>query len=43
MSAERQTAETARRETLDRRFVDVFAGCGGLSLGLKRAGWQGVL
>jgi DNA (cytosine-5)-methyltransferase 1 len=24
------------------RFVDVFAGCGGLSLGLKRAGWAGL-
>lgn len=24
-------------------FVDVFAGCGGLSLGLKRAGWKGLL
>jgi DNA (cytosine-5)-methyltransferase 1 len=24
-------------------FVDVFAGCGGLSLGLKRAGWAGLL
>jgi DNA (cytosine-5)-methyltransferase 1 len=23
-------------------FVEVFAGCGGLSLGLKRAGWQGL-
>jgi DNA (cytosine-5)-methyltransferase 1 len=23
-------------------FVDVFAGCGGLSLGLKRAGWTGL-
>ena len=23
-------------------FVDVFAGCGGLSLGLERAGWQGL-
>lgn len=23
-------------------FVDVFAGCGGLSLGLKRAGWVGL-
>ena len=24
-------------------FVDAFAGCGGLSLGLKRAGWKGLL
>src|SRR5229473_5689541 len=23
-------------------FVDVFAGCGGLSLGLMQAGWQGL-
>ena len=23
-------------------FVDIFAGCGGLSLGLKRAGWKGL-
>lgn len=25
-----------------KRFIDLFAGCGGLSLGLASAGWQGV-
>ncbi|MEE5085850.1 DNA cytosine methyltransferase [Pseudomonas alliivorans] len=25
------------------RFIDVFAGCGGLSLGLLKSGWKGVL
>ena len=33
-----EAAET--RETLN--FVDVFAGCGGLSLGLKQSGWNGL-
>lgn len=29
-----------RQQTL--AFIDVFAGCGGLSLGLMRAGWKGL-
>lgn len=33
------TGERTRRRLT---FVDAFAGCGGLSLGLKRAGWSGV-
>ena len=24
------------------RFIDLFSGCGGLSLGLMNAGWQGI-
>lgn len=29
-------------ETTPGRFIDLFAGCGGLSLGLMSAGWTGV-
>jgi DNA (cytosine-5)-methyltransferase 1 len=30
-------------ETAHRAFIDLYAGCGGLSLGLMSAGWEGVL
>ena len=33
---------TALKATPPPLFVDAFAGCGGLSLGLKRAGWKGL-
>ena len=31
-----------RRNKGPNTFIDVFAGCGGLSLGLMKAGWQGL-
>lgn len=37
------TVEPVLRETaLARSYIDVFAGCGGLSLGLGWAGWSGI-
>jgi len=32
----------ASRARCDRTFVDLFAGCGGLSLGLVQGGWKGL-
>ncbi len=31
----------SRHEPTKPRYIDLFAGCGGLSLGLHQAGWQG--
>jgi DNA (cytosine-5)-methyltransferase 1 len=36
------SAPAGRRETHIPTFIDVFAGCGGLTLGLMRAGWRGL-
>jgi DNA (cytosine-5)-methyltransferase 1 len=34
---------TASQQSSDQlTYIDLFAGCGGLSLGLKQAGWKGV-
>ena len=29
-------------ELKPRKYIDLFAGCGGLSLGLHLSGWKGV-
>jgi DNA (cytosine-5)-methyltransferase 1 len=44
MLTQKQVAGSARRfgERTELTFIDAFAGCGGLSLGLMRAGWRGI-
>lgn len=45
MDSDAERTEVQGRGTAytdDPAFVDAFAGCGGLSLGLERAGWRGL-
>lgn len=44
MKSHPQETESSHGQSAGARpvFVEVFAGCGGLSLGLKRAGWRGL-
>ncbi len=42
-SARSEEVHDSSSSTPPPTFVDVFAGCGGLSLGLMRAGWRGIL
>jgi DNA (cytosine-5)-methyltransferase 1 len=37
-----EPAGQCRKATSGPTFIDAFAGCGGLSLGLERAGWRGL-
>ncbi|MBW2596840.1 MAG: DNA cytosine methyltransferase, partial [Deltaproteobacteria bacterium] len=30
------------KKTSTCKYIDIFAGCGGLSLGLYKAGWEGI-
>lgn len=34
--------EVEKKHTFTGTYIDLFSGCGGLSLGLGKAGWQGV-
>ena len=40
--ADARPAKITDREREAPSFIDIFAGCGGLSLGLKRSGWRGL-
>src|SRR5436190_1634623 len=31
-----------RKKPVQYKYIDLFAGCGGLSLGLSKAGWKGL-
>jgi len=42
LDANKKCGSKTKESTLSFSFIDIFAGCGGLSLGLMNSGWKGL-